>query len=191
MKRRADVPGNELGKTLGQMRQPKAEIPVARTIPNDEHPAGRDPRKKPFEETRLFVRPKVVEEIEEGEIATLLERIAGILLQKLKLAVAGAGDRLRAGDLPFVAIEPNYARLEVSFAKIKPEQSDTAADIDHCFVRILQQSESRRKNGIAPQFPSHIETQPKLAETRRHPGTGALMFGGGSIPVYHCVALSR
>ena len=75
MEDRFHVPGRALGETLGQIRQPKARVPVARAIANDQSPAGRDPFREPGEEARLFVRRKIMQEIEEDDVAALARSV--------------------------------------------------------------------------------------------------------------------
>ncbi|HXA09902.1 MAG TPA: hypothetical protein VNW28_07955, partial [Chthoniobacterales bacterium] len=68
MERHLDVPGRHLGETFGQMSEPVTRVAVARTIADDEQAARRDARREPGEEPRLFVRRKIMQDVEEDDV---------------------------------------------------------------------------------------------------------------------------
>ncbi len=175
-------------EALGQMGEPETRVPVARTIADHEQAAGRNPVGKAVEEDSLFVRPKIMQEIEEDDVAGLRDRLGHVLLEKLKVMVDALRDRVGPLDLAAVAVESADRCGKIPLAQIKGEQPDPAAEIDERLGRVAEELESGGKNWIAPQFAAGINAQPALAETGRDPGAGILMCTARR-SIFRCVAL--
>jgi hypothetical protein len=187
MERRIHIPGRELGKAFAEMGQPKTDIGIARAVANDEYPARRDPRGKALEEAGLFVRPKIMEQIEENNVAALLDRFANVLLDKFQVAITSSADRFGASYFAPVPIEANDRRLKISLAQIEGEQSDATTDIDERTVRFSHQVKRRPKDRIEPKLAPRIDAQPPFIEAPRHPSAGPFVFRARGVPIFHCV----
>jgi len=187
MERRVHVPSRNLRKTFAQMGEPKPEVAIARAIANNEQPARRDPLGEPFEKARLFVRAKIMKQVEKHNVAVLPDRIANVLLDKVQVGITTSADRFGTPDLAPVPIDANDRRLKISLPQIEGEQSDAATDIEERIVRSLQQVKRRPKDRIEPKLAPGIDAQPPFIEVRRHPGAGAFVFRGRGVSVIHCV----
>ena len=175
MERRSHVPGRRLGEALRQMRQPETRLPSRGQSRITSRPPGADARREPRKKARLFVRAKVMQEIEKDDVASLRNRIADILFDEIEIVINAPLHRVGALDFAAVTVEAADRREKVPLAQIESQQADPAADIEQRLARFSKQLKSRRKNRIAAQFSPGIHAQPAFTETRRHPRAGILV----------------
>jgi hypothetical protein len=77
-----------------------------RTVANDEQAAGCDARREPRKKARLFVRAKVMQEIEKHDVASLCNRIADILFDEIEIVINAPLHRVGPLDFPAVTVGP-------------------------------------------------------------------------------------
>ena len=128
------VPSRRLSKTLCQVSAPKTSVAVAWTIANHQHSTRRNAGYKPVQQARLFVRPKIMQKVEEHDIASVRNRLANILFDELKVAVGSFRNRLRALDFAAITIETSDRRDETSLPQIEGQQANSASDIDERLI---------------------------------------------------------
>ena len=92
---------------------------IARTVANNQHSAGRNSISESVEEARLFVRAKIMQEIEEDDVAGLYDRIADIMLDELKVLISSLRHRVGPLDLSAIGIESANRRQKIALAQIE------------------------------------------------------------------------
>src|SRR2546423_7740313 len=75
------VPADHLGESLAEIREPETPVTIARAIADNEHAARNDAPGKSFQQPRLFVRREIMEQIEEDDVAGLVERITHVSIE--------------------------------------------------------------------------------------------------------------
>jgi len=117
------------------------------------------------------------------------ERLLNILVTEVDVRIVSLRDPLALLDLSCVQVETEERVPAPAFAKIKPEQTNAASNVQDRLAQVAQKFVGRRISRITTQFASDIAAQPELRKLRDHPGASRLVFVLLGWPVFHLLRI--
>lgn len=96
------------------MGEPEAGVPLSRAIANHQHSAGCEMRGETIEQPHLVVRPEIMKQVEEDQVAARAERLAGILFDEIEILIVTIRRTTGPCDLALVAVERGDRSREIS-----------------------------------------------------------------------------
>jgi hypothetical protein len=130
MQRSMQIPRRRLGKPLRRAGEPEPGISIARTITNHQQASGRNPGGEPLQQSPLFVRRQVMQDIEKDHVPAAFNWVGDVDFGKMKIAIMAPGHRAGSFNFASISIDPVDPRLEISLPQIEGEEANTATDID-------------------------------------------------------------
>lgn len=106
MKRRLQIPRDDLREFFRHVSHPKTRTVIARTIANYQHATRRNAFRQVRQQDRLLLKRQVMQHIKENNIAReIRQRLLNIPVTKINVLVVGLGDALSVPNLSRIQIE--------------------------------------------------------------------------------------